>query len=244
MPLDPRRLLANLIGEGYVTGPGAAPAAPPSHDAPGPPRITTTEAADCARALQDHADQGIAARGKEAARLGLTIACEVGCNACCREPIVVWRGEALAIARWLLAPENAPTLRAFRDAYTTWVESAGAAHRAVAEQLAGNDRDGHRRAHIDAWRQRVLCPFNDARGMCGIYPVRPLVCRYNHALDTAAGCEPDVAVQARRLSFKPLDEFIERARIGNVAVHHAAGGARMRPVPLPDAVWELVKDAP
>lgn len=87
------------------------------------------------------------------------IACRAGCGTCCAVHVAVLFPEALAIASWLRE-------HASREL------AAGLGERI--DRLAARLRwvDAEERRHLD-----VPCGFLDARGSCGIYPVRPLTCR-------------------------------------------------------------------
>src|ERR1041384_4842833 len=82
-----------------------------------PRRVSLDDAAVIAQALQDEVDKGVEARAAAIAAQGQVVACKRGCNACCEEPIMIFRAEAARVARWLDQPENAETRAAFRAAY-------------------------------------------------------------------------------------------------------------------------------
>jgi Fe-S-cluster containining protein len=46
-----------------------------------------------------------------------------------------------------------------------------------------------RATNVDYLRQRIPCPFLGAQNECRVYPVRPLICRGHHALESNAGCQ-------------------------------------------------------
>ena len=127
-----------------------------------------------------------------------TIACRAGCNACCSQLIRVTWPEALLVAAWLLEPDQAELRARFEAALPAWREAV-AEERATVEELlarhAGPPLDEpDRQRYVDATlayhRRDAMCPFNDAQGNCGIYPVRPLPCRATYVEGTAEHCGP------------------------------------------------------
>jgi hypothetical protein len=190
-------------------------------------------AADVQRAIDLAAEQ----RAEVARRKGSPVACHAGCNACCEQLVMIWAGEAELIADWLDEPEQAEVKRAFLERYPEWLAASTPAIERVLERTAANDARGQLAALIDHWRHRILCAFN-RDGLCTIYPVRPGLCRNAHALDTPANCHPadETGSAAVSLHFAPLEEFLRRTRALAMAVHHARGGARRAPEPLPTAV--------
>jgi len=181
-------------------------------------------------------------RSAAAEARGLPLACARGCNACCEEPVIVEEPEALAAARWLESEEGAAARARFGDGYARWRAQAGdAPERLAALSADGNAREAYEAEHRALWRKRVLCAFN-LDGECAIYPVRPLLCREAHAVETRARCAADSLVPARRLTFRPVDEFMGRAAFLLRAVHRAV---RERPAePLPAAVNRLLQTGP
>lgn len=96
------------------------------------------------------------------------VACQAGCSHCCVLNVAVLLPEAAVIAAWLemRTPEGDRELlldqlrkQAVR---VRWMEDSERIHRST------------------------VCPFLDQAGRCGVYPVRPLVCRGVTSLDQAA----------------------------------------------------------
>jgi hypothetical protein len=185
--------------------------------------------------LQAQVDRGVGARAEHAARGGVVIACGRGCNACCEQPVMVFAPEAQRIASWLARPENAGARAAFLEAYPGWRARAGDGPEQLAELYAAGKRDEHRALHVVQQRRRALCAFNSG-GDCLIYPVRPVLCRAAHAVDTADHCRADATVPVKTLVFRPLDEFVVRARNALRVAHNALGGPTNRPAALCQAV--------
>ena len=192
------------------------------------------EAIAFARALQEEVDRGADARAAQIQRQGLTLACGRGCCDCCEEPVMVYRPESLAVAAWLELPEQAAVRDAFVAAYPAWKERAGDT---PARLSALTGQKGYLAAHIEGWRKRVLCAFNQ-NGDCTIYPVRPITCRNAHALDTSDRCNGSSPLPAARVTFVPLDSFITRTRPALAEAHDAAGGPEGRLEALCDVVHE------
>jgi hypothetical protein len=189
-----------------------------------PGRVHDQDAADIVAALAEEVDAGCAARADAATAAGYTIACKSGCTSCCEVLVLVWSPEAIAIARWLAAPERAEERARFLAAYETWRAGVGDLPERVSERFVARDTQGYDAIMLDAWRRRVLCAFNH-EGRCEIYPVRPLGCRNAHALDTADRCTADRA-PAAALEFVPLDRLMQSATQLLRAAHNAAGGER------------------
>lgn len=105
--------------------------------------------------------------------------CQAGCSHCCEEILFrVSDGEWEAIARHLeatLPREAQERLRALvAEVYGSYMPQL----EALAEGWSTQER-GNASSSIEGMPTR--CLFLDATGCCGIYPVRPLVCRaYGH----------------------------------------------------------------
>src|SRR5262245_6511038 len=92
-----------------------------------PGYVNKDDAMAIAEALAEEFDAGAARRAEAAARQGMTIVCKPGCNHCCTVVPMVYRPDALRIARWLLepAPENQAAREAFLAAYPAWRAQLG-----------------------------------------------------------------------------------------------------------------------
>jgi Fe-S-cluster containining protein len=189
--------------------------------------------------LQAEVDRGVAARAEVAARAGATIACRRGCNACCEQTVMVFAPEARRIASFLMSPENAGARAAFLAAFPAWRERAGDGPERLAALYAAGDREAHRALHTALHVRRALCAFN-ANGDCTIYPVRPVLCRDAHALDTADACQPGATIPVRTLALASLDTFVQRARNALRVAHNALGEPLNRPAALCQAVRDLL----
>lgn len=189
-------------------------------------RVDDDDAAEIAEAMQRQLEGGLKAREDLARRKRLRIVCERGCNVCCEELVVVYLPEAMAVARWLQSAAGAEARGWFLEKYPSWRERAGEGIEREADLNADWERrEEYERAHKEQWKRRVMCAFNHD-GACSIYPVRPMLCREGHAVDTNARCCVDVALvePPRRLTFGPVEEFMKRANVLLRATHNAVAG--------------------
>src|SRR5262249_38718337 len=184
-------------------------------------------------------DYGVDMRAEVCRQQGEVIACRAGCNACCEQLVMIYAAEAELIADWLRAPERAEILRNFLAAYPSWIERLGDSLAEVIARTEARDAAGQFAACVAHWRRHVMCAFN-RDGLCTIYPVRPVLCRSYHALDTSENCVPsdEGGSAATHMYFKPLEEFLDKTRSLAMAVHHVLGGPKGRPEPLCQAVHD------
>jgi Fe-S-cluster containining protein len=202
-------------------------------------KVTFEEAAQVAAFLHDQVDSGVAARDEAIAKSNEKLACARGCNACCTEPIMVFRPESVRVARWLEQPENADVKVAFLAAFPAWREQIGAVSDRLAKLFVADPKH-YIAHHVEGWRKGVLCPFN-REGDCMVYAVRPTSCRTAHALETNVHCSGSSETPATRATFVPLDSFVARARRLLVATHNATRGDRGQPQVLPHAVYAMLQ---
>ena len=130
------------------------------------------------------------------------------------------------MARWLGSAAGAEARAWFLEKYPSWRERAGDGIEREADLNADyTRREEYERAHKEQWKRRVMCAFNHD-GACSIYPVRPMLCREGHAVDTNARCCVDVALvdPPRRLTFAPVDEFMKKANVLLRATHNSIAG--------------------
>jgi len=204
-----------------------------------PRKLRLDEASAVAAFLHEQVDMGVDARAEAIARGDAKLACTRGCNGCCEEPIMVFRPEAARVWRWLARPENQDARAAFLAAYPEWRARIGESADKLSELFA-TDAEHYVAHHVDAWRKGVLCAFN-RDGDCMVYPVRPIVCRTGHALETNEHCSGASETPATRATFVPLDDFLARTRRLLVATHNATRGTRGRPEALPHAVYAMLQ---
>ena len=202
-----------------------------------PPKLDPADAVAMTRALGEQVDRGCAARDEVAAKQRLPVVCSRGCNGCCEELVMVFLPDAIAIARWLMEPDHHAARDAFLAAYPAWKKATGDGPQKLSDLFARNDREAFLAEHRVQWAKRVMCAFN-VEGACSIYPVRPLPCRYAHAVETHERCSgANFGGQpARRLAFEPLDEYMKHADLILRAAHHALGGDRRRATALCEVV--------
>lgn len=206
-------------------------------------RVSYDDASMIARGLHLELDERIEARARHAAEIGATIACKKGCAHCCAGLVMVFKGEAVAIAQWLAEDENRDAREHFLAAYPRWREHIGdAPERARAALMMGQEKR-YMEASVDAWRERVMCAFN-RDGACTIYPVRPNTCRNCHALSTDERCQADSPEPPETLHFVPIEEFRTNTRALSEAVHVALGGQPGIVTPLCQEVHDLLEDQP
>jgi len=88
-------------------------------------------------------------------RHGEKIRCRAGCTACCRQDLSVTRIEATRILHWLVTHGIPPS------------------------DPSRTENDEH--PFFDALSGDLDCVFLTEGGVCGVYPVRPIICR-SHGL--------------------------------------------------------------
>jgi len=226
-----RQLFDELISDkGYVSGRRAFPRT-----------LTADDAVAITGELHRELDEATAHRSAASRRMGKPLACAPGCTGCCEELVMVFEPEAMRVARWLAQPEQADAKAAFLAGYAAWKAQVGDAPERLGDLFESGDAAAHLAAHVEQWKRRILCAFN-RDGLCTIYDVRPLVCRNAHAVGTAARCYGDSEdpTPPTRVVSAELDAWVERARGGVRAAHHALGGPRQRPAALCEAVYRLL----
>jgi Fe-S-cluster containining protein len=175
------------------------------------PRVTPADAVALTRRFHEAVDETVEARAAYASESGFHIACSEGCSACCRNPIVVSEGEALAVARWLSEPARAAARHQFEQAYPAWHAELGAELSMLSRREAEGRVTEAERIYEALRQRRVMCAFNQ-HGSCTIYPVRPTVCRHAHAVDTSEHCDAATPERPRALEFPPADELLYGSR--------------------------------
>lgn len=166
------------------------------------PVISNHDAAALTAMMHDQIDAATQQRNIDAKAAGFKIACDAGCNACCALPVLVTEPEVVAVERWLSLPENAAMRERFFSNYGAWSTALGSAIDDVANaRNSGDVSDRSREYH----RKRVLCPLN-VDGLCGVYPVRPALCRTAHALDSNERCKSDTAGSISILAHPGVDQ--------------------------------------
>lgn len=206
-----------------------------------PDYISTDDGVAIAAVLGNEFDRGAERRAQSAAAQGMHIACRPGCNSCCTVILVVYKSEALRIARFLMAEENRDARATFLANYSTWRSQLGDELDALPELFKAGKQREYDALHMALWRKNVMCAFNH-QGRCTIYPVRPLGCRNAHALDTSERCVPDPPSgrPPSAAQFLPLEDFLRNATRVLHAVHNATAKQRHHQEALCSAVHKLL----
>ena len=194
-----------------------------------PGYVSPGDAVEIASALANELDEGARARAKRAEQEGMHIACDIGCHRCCTIVVTAYQPEILRIAQFLSQPENDAERRGFLARYPGWRSAVGDEVEKLPQTMAQAKQSEVDRLHFALWRRGVLCAFNEG-GVCTIYPVRPLVCRNAHALDSDAYCVPDPPGGKRptMVDFVPLGRFLAKATRLLHATHNAVAAPAQR----------------
>jgi len=132
-------------------------------------------------ALYAALDAAIAVELQRLSERGVVPSCRSGCSTCCAQHIVTNRLEVHAIGQYVrrrFTPERIEALRMRACDWNRW-EEAG--------------RDGSvQPATVDR-----RCPLLEGTTTCGIYPVRPLICRAHFVSSDPAWCRPALTPDAR-----------------------------------------------
>jgi len=182
-------------------------------------------------------DAATAARRKRIEAIGHTLACAEGCNHCCKNVVIVFDGEAVAITEWLRQPEQAEALAAFRARYPAWKQQLARIIEAWDAAMSTGNGGAAERVLMQAWKEQVMCAFN-VDGKCSIYEVRPAICRNAHALDTSERCRAETSTEALTYQFEPLDKYLQKIQPIVLALHAALRPDRGPPRPVCLAVHE------
>ena len=226
-----------LVGElmsdpGFTTGERAFPRALPVADGIALVAVMHAET-----------DRWTAVRARVAEESGMGLACGRGCAGCCETVVVTSLPEALAVAAWLSLPEQEAARKRFLATFPPWFAAVGDAAEVLARLTDHSaDRERYEAAHIDQWRRRIPCAFNQ-EGDCTIYPVRPVVCREAHAVRTNEHCfgERGDTIPPGRLKFGPLDDVLRRCHVLLQATHNALTDEKNRYASLCVAVYRLLE---
>ncbi len=172
-----------------------------------------------------------------------TIACKLGCFACCNTLVRATYAEAEQIADFLDQPEHAEARARFLQKLAGWRAGAGDSVANLDALLAAASGPGQslvweafRNASQDYLRRGNLCPFNEA-GACEIYPVRPTPCRTTYVTGTAEYCTPDRGGEPSAVSAPQLHEAIASSS-DRMAKAAARSGIDPRRRALPEFVAE------
>jgi len=200
-----------------------------------PPKVGVADAIAISAHFHAEADRGNAAIAEVAKNLGATIYCAQGCNGCCHDMVMVRGPEAVEVASWLALPEHTEARELFLANYPSWRGAVGNAPERLAELFASGVQEAFEAAHREVAAKAVLCAFNHG-GACLIYDVRPMACRANHAVGTAAHCQPGATTPPTRVVFVPMDNLVALSR----RVLRAADRAALGPTAVPEALCKTV----
>lgn len=194
-----------------------------------PGHISGADAVAIATALSGEFDRGVEARAQLAEKQGLNIACDIGCDRCCKIVVSAYTPEVLRVVEFLNQPENASERRGVLARYPAWRAAVGDAAETLPTLLATSKQSEFDAAHLDLWRKGALCAFNEG-GVCTIYSVRPMACRNAHALDTDSHCVPDPpdGKPPSAVDFVPLNRFLTKASRLLHAAHNAVAAPAQR----------------
>lgn len=205
-----------------------------------PPMVTAEDAIAISAHFHAEADRGAAALEQVARKLAVTIACGKGCNGCCHDPVMVRGPEVVEVAAWLARPEQAAARATFLDAYPAWRTGVGDAPERLAKLSRTGPATDYEQELQLLRRKGVLCAFNH-QGACLIYPVRPMMCRTNHAVGTSEHCQPSdtSGTPPTRIVFPPVDNLVALSR----RVLRAADRAALGPAAGHEALCKMVAGA-
>jgi Fe-S-cluster containining protein len=150
---------------------------------------------------------------RRAAGLGCPAACAKGCGACCRQLVTISPAEAFLLAELLETlpePEHAATAARFSRAHDALAQ-AGLLTKLQRLADPALDEAAHYALARDYFRLGLPCPFQDAAGACGIYPLRPALCREYLVSTPPAECADPFAQIPRRL---PVAAELSQALLG------------------------------
>lgn len=202
-------------------------------------RVGRKDAVALAHLLHMQMDGHTEERDRHAADNDVTIACEQGCTKCCETIVFVFEAEAITVASWLSARENADALAWFEESYARWRVDVKLYPELAHQALLTNAKGSFDAALRKVGKQHVMCAFN-RDGACTIYPVRPLYCRYTHAVDNADDCGVASEKPPQVMNFVSIEEFMSRARPLSLAVHSGLGKPKGIPTPLIHTVHRLL----
>ena len=145
------------------------------------------------------------------ASIGESIQCGKGCAHCCEHFVSVTVSQAVVIADYLYASENA--MAVFLRNYDKWLKSIEENPQAVII-FSSLEEDTTLSAEVRTSPQELLhayftfavpCPFLD-KTRCAIYAVRPLCCAAYFAVTPPEFCRADVSSPPLVLEVKPSEK--------------------------------------
>lgn len=132
------------------------------------------------------------------------IACGAGCAACCHVRVTIMPIEAIEIGRHLVESLSLEEREVLLERLRRYIDTIAA--------LPTHER----------LRYQLACPFLNSQNQCGIYSVRPLVCRMHHSLSRAACEDAESGIPV-------IEDFVEATIPVMEGVFDAATDAGMVP---------------
>jgi hypothetical protein len=182
--------------------------------------VRPSDAEEVYRLFNEQVDQATADRQRSLESKGKKVACHAGCSRCCTLMVTAPGGETVTIGRWLSRPEQAEIKERFLARYPAWAAQATDLVESWNEAARRYDQPEKLRIAQEFWERGVMCAFNH-EGRCSIYPVRPLVCRDMHALETPDNCVPEKATEVKQWNFPPLKDYLELIKPVITTMHAA-----------------------
>ena len=145
------------------------------------------------------------------ASTGESIQCGKGCAHCCEHFVSVTVSQAVVIADYLYASENA--MAVFLRNYDRWLKSIEENPEA-AITFAALEEDTTHSPEVRTSPQELLhaystfalpCPFLD-KTRCAVYPVRPICCAAYFAITPPEFCKADASETPLVLEVKPSEK--------------------------------------
>jgi Fe-S-cluster containining protein len=178
-------------------------------DRPFPRRVTTDEALAALAELGAYVDASTDERELAAARAGTPISCARGCDRCCGQLIMLFPPEIERVIAWLREPAQEEIAERFLAAYPAWRARIGDAPERLRRLSNAGDRVAMGGLYIELYKKGIKCAFLH-EGACSIYPVRPLICRFAHAIGDPQRCDPNFGPPPEAFDFVPVDRLRER----------------------------------
>ena len=149
------------------------------------------------------------ASGRAAAD-GKPVTCGPKCGACCQQLVPISPFEAEALAEWIRSlPEDQQQALSARFYHAILALQKSGILQKLNPQMFELPKDEFKRLGIEYHSAGVPCPFLD-EGSCGIYPIRPLICREYMVVSPPVHCADPALMQASRvvLPFSPSRAMI------------------------------------
>ncbi len=203
---------------------------------------TTAELLTLVDSLRVDMDRAESERASHVIRHGHLVACKPGCAHCCANLIVVYRPEAVRIAEWLAAPTQAEVRRRFEADFPDWWAGIGDDAARLQALHSSGEVEAAEVLYAEVQSRHYPCAFL-VDDLCAIHPVRPLVCRNTHAVDTPDRCRPESTLPPKAVAFQPMDQLVQVASTVLKVLHRRLEGDRGA-LTLGEAVHSLLQSTP